>query len=203
MPCSSPGAHNDRITPLQPCYGRARTTESMPRHRVTRGLAALGCAVAIAACGGSASDSTVTGSTASPSTTAAFVKFSACMRADGVPNFPDPTGGGGIQISSSSGINVDSPAFKAAQSKCRHLLPGGGPPTGPPSAQAKLAALKISQCMRRHGISDFPDPTTKMPSSPAGYSEVLNRGGAVLAVPSTINVQSPAYQQAAAACGFH
>jgi hypothetical protein len=124
------------------------------------------------------------------------------MRADGVPNFPDPTGGGGIQISSSSGINVDSPAFKAAQSKCRHLLPGGGPPTGPPSAQAKLAALKISQCMRRHGISDFPDPTTKMPSSPAGYSEVLNREGAVLAVPITINVQSPAYQQAAAACGF-
>jgi hypothetical protein len=176
----------------------------MPCKRpVGSGLAVLGCAVAIAACGGSASDSTVTGSSASPSTTAAFVKFSACMRADGVPNFPDPTGGGGIQISSSSGIDVGSPAFKAAQSKCRRLLPGGGPPTGPPSAQAKLAALEISQCMRRHGVSDFPDPTTKMPSSPVGYSEVLNRGGAVLAVPSTINVQSPAYQQAAAACGFH
>lgn len=175
----------------------------MPGRPVSTGLAALGCAVAIAACGGSATDSTVTGSSASPSATAAFVKFSACMRADGVPNFPDPTGGGGIHISSSSGINPNSPAFQTARSKCRHLLPGGGPPTGPPSAQAKLAALKISQCMRRHGISDFPDPTTTPPSSPAGYSEVLNLGGAVLAVPSTINVQAPAYQQAGAACGFH
>ncbi len=174
----------------------------MPRLPVGTGIAAIACAVAIAACGGTASDSTVTGSSASPSATAAFVKFSACMRADGVPNFPDPTGGGGIQISSSSGINVDSPAFKTAQSKCRHLLPGGGPPTGPPSAQAKLAALKISQCMRSHGISGFPDPTTKLPSSPAGYGEVLDRGGAVLAVPSTINVQSPGYRQAAADCGF-
>jgi hypothetical protein len=174
----------------------------MPRGLVSSSLAALGCAVAMAACGGSANDSTVTGSSASPSATAAFVKFSACMRGHGVPNFPDPSGGGGIQISSSSGIDVDSPAFKAAQSRCRHLLPGGGPPTGPPSPQAKLAALKISQCMRRHGISDFPDPTTKLPSSPAGYGEVLDRGGAVLAVPSTINVQSPAYRQAGAACGF-
>jgi hypothetical protein len=174
----------------------------MPRLPVGTGLAAICCGVAIAACGGSASDSTVTGSSASPSTNAAFVKFAACMRADGVPDFPDPSGGGGFHISSSSGINPTSPAFQAARSKCRHLLPGVGPPTGPPSAQAKLAALKISQCMRSHGISDFPDPTTKLPSSPAGYGEVLDRDGAVLAVPSTINVQSPGYQRAAAACGF-
>jgi hypothetical protein len=174
----------------------------MPRHPLGNALAAVGCVAAVAACGGSASDTTITGSSAPQSTEAALVKFAACMRADGVPNFPDPTGGG-IHISSSSGINPSSPAFQAARARCRHLLPGGGPPTGPPSAQAKLAALKISQCMRRHGISDFPDPTAKVPSSPAGYSEVLDRAGAVLAVPSTVNVQSPAYQQAAAACGFH
>ena len=176
----------------------------MARSRLlTTGLATVGCAVAVAACGGSASDSTVTGSGASPGVSTAFVKFSGCMRANGVPNFPDPTGGGGIHISASSGINPQSPAFKSAQSKCRHLLPGGGPPTGRPSAQAKLAVLKISQCMRHHGISDFPDPTTKLPSSPSGYSEVTDRDGVVLAVPDTIDVQSPAYQQAAAACGFH
>jgi len=176
----------------------------MPCNRPARtGIAALGCVVAIAACGGSASEPTVTGSRASPSTTAAFVKFSACMRADGAPNFPDPTGGGGIHISSSSGINPGSPAFQAAQSKCRHLLPGGGPPTGPPSAQAKLAALKISECMRSHGISGFPDPTDKLPSSPAGYSQVSDRDGVVLAIPDTINVASPEFQQAANACGYH
>ena len=122
------------------------------------------------------------------------------MRANGVPNLPDPTGGG-IQLS--NGINPPSPAFQAARAKCKHLLPGGGPPTGPPSAQAKLAMLKISECMRAHGITGFPDPTTKLPSSPAGYGEAIDRGGVVLAVPSTINVQSPAYQQAASACNFH
>lgn len=63
--------------------------------------------------------------------------------------------------------------------------------------------LKISECMRRHWISNFPDPTTKLPASPAGYSEVTDHDGVVLAIPSTIDVQSPAYQQAGAACGFH
>jgi hypothetical protein len=167
------------------------------------GIAAIGCAVALAACGGSASDATVTGSGASPSAEAAFVRFSMCMRADGVPNFPDPTGGGGIHISASSGINPASPAFKAARSKCGHLLPGGGPPTGPPSAQAKLAMLKISECMRANGVTGFPDPTEKLPSNPSGYSLIEGRGGVVLAVPNTIDVQSPAYQHAASVCGFH
>ena len=124
------------------------------------------------------------------------------MRANGVPNLPDPTGGGGIQLPSNSTIDPQSPAFQAAQAKCRKLLPGGGPPKGPPSAQAKLAALKISECMRSHGVTGFPDPTTKIPSSPAGYGELVDRGGVVLAIPSTINVHSPAYQRAASACNF-
>jgi hypothetical protein len=122
------------------------------------------------------------------------------MRTNGVPNFPDPTGGGGIHLP--AGMNPGSPAFKSAQSKCRHLLPGGGPPTGPPSAQAKLKALRVSECMRRNGVTNFPDPTDKPPSSPNGYSEVLDMAGAVLAVPSTIDVHSPVYKAAAKACSF-
>ncbi len=172
------------------------------RHRVVVLIAALGCAVAVAACGAGASSYSASGSAGSSGNNSAFVKFAECMRSNGVPNLPDPTGGGGIEIPSNSGIDPSSPAFKAAQAKCRKLLPGGGPPTGPPSAQAKLAALKISECMRSHGVTDFPDPTLKLPSSPAGYGEVIDRGGVVLAVPSTINVQSPAYQHAAAICDF-
>jgi hypothetical protein len=171
------------------------------RHTVVVVAGALGCAAAIAACGGTASDSNISGSS-SPSTNnnRAFVTFAACMRTSRVPNFPDPTGGG-IQLA--QGMNPFSPAFKAARSKCKHLLPGGGPSNGPPSAQDKLAMLEISECMRRHGISDFPDPTLKPPSSPSGYSEISDRDGVVLAIPNTINVASPAYQQAASACGFH
>ena len=158
--------------------------------------------MAVAACGAGASSYSASGSANSSGNNSGFVKFAVCMRSNGVPNLPDPVGGGGIQIPSNSGINPQSPAFQAARAKCTHLLPGGGPPKGPPSAQAKLAILKISECMRRHGVTDFPDPTLKLPSSLAGYGEVTDRGGLVLAVPSTINVQSPAYQQAAAACNF-
>ncbi len=163
----------------------------------------LVCSVAVAACGAGASSYSASGSAGSSANNSAFVKFAECMRSNGVPNLPDPTGGGGIQIPSNSGIDPQSPAFQAARAKCSKLLPRGGPPTGPPSAQAKLAMLKISECMRSHGVTDFPDPTTKLPSSPAGYGQVTDRDGVVLAIPSTINVRSPAYQQAAAACNFH
>lgn len=167
--------------------------------RVVVGLAGLSAAVAIAACG-SASTYSTSGSGPDPSVTHAFVAFSQCMRTNGVPNFPDPKGGGGIQLG--PGINPNSPAFKAARAKCNHLLPGGGPPSGPPSAQAKLHALQISECMRHHGVTGFPDPTDKAPSSTNGYSEILDMAGAVLAVPSTIDTQSPVYRAAAKACSF-
>jgi hypothetical protein len=156
--------------------------------------------VAVAACGTGASSYSASGSAESSSNEAAFVNFSKCMRANGVPNFPDPSGRGGIQLG--PGLNPFSPAFKAAQTHCRKLLPGGGPPTGPPSAQAERAALETSECMRKHGVSGFPDPTLKAPTSPAGYSAIEDRGGVILAIPSTINPQSPTFQAAAKVCQF-
>lgn len=167
--------------------------------RVVVALAGLCGAVALAACG-SASTYSTSGSGPDPNVTRAFLAFSQCMRTNGVPNFPDPKGGGGIQLS--AGMNPKAPAFESAQAKCKHLLPGGGPPSGPPSAQAKLHALQIAECMRRHGVTNFPDPTDKAPSSINGYSDVLDMAGAVLAVPSTIDTQSPAYKTAAKACAF-
>jgi hypothetical protein len=56
------------------------------------------------------------------------LKFSACMRAHGLPNFPDPTAAhGGVVVNlHGSGLSPDSPQFRAAQQACRKLLPGGG-----------------------------------------------------------------------------
>lgn len=62
--------------------------------------------------------------------------------------------------------------------------------------------LAISECMRAHGVSGFPDPTTTAPSSPTGYSAVLGRNDVFFAVPSTGNLQSPAAKQAEIACRF-
>jgi hypothetical protein len=72
-------------------------------------LAALSCAMAIAACGSAGKPSAPLASSGETR----GIKFADCMRSHGVPNFPDPGPGGGIQIN--SGINPFSPAFKAAQ----------------------------------------------------------------------------------------
>jgi len=62
--------------------------------------------------------------------------FSACMRKNGVPNFPDPQFGSGgrvsIRFSAGSGLDPQAPAFQAAQSACQKNLPGKfGAGTGP------------------------------------------------------------------------
>lgn len=49
---------------------------------------------------------------------ALMLRYAECIRAHGVPNFPDPTSQG-LRISSSSGINLNSPAFRAAEKSCR------------------------------------------------------------------------------------
>jgi hypothetical protein len=70
------------------------------------------------------------------------LNFSKCMRSHGVPNFPDPefrhSGGGGLGIrigGKGSGIEPNSPQFKAAQKACQSLMPGpkGVPGGGGPS----------------------------------------------------------------------
>jgi len=126
------------------------------------------------------------------------------MRANGLTNFPDPSGGGGLNLDG-TGINPASPAFQTAQSKCQKLLPGGGPGGhGPPTKQAIQQMVAISRCMRAHGVTGFPDPTLT-PLSPgelSKYSLAENRGGVILAVPKTIAVSSPGFQQAASLCGL-
>jgi hypothetical protein len=162
-------------------------------------LAVSGAALAVGACGSSGG----LASTGPSKSYAQAVKFSACMRAHGLPDFPDPSAsGGGIQFKVGGPVNPFSPAFKTAQAACRKLAPGFGG-GGPPSAQAKARLLAISQCMRAHGISDFPDPTTTPPSSgPGNFSLVLGTGGVFLEVPRTIDVLSPAFKQAATKCHF-
>ena len=160
-------------------------------------IAAIACALAVCACG-----SSTPSHSASKGATQNRIAFSDCMRSHGVPGFPDPSAGGGIQIPSGSGINPFSPSFKAAQASCAKLMPGGGPGAHHASAQERAQLVATAECMRRHGVSGFPDPTTVAPSSPAGYSELENLGGIIIAIPDTINMDSPVFKQAAAACKF-
>ena len=118
-------------------------------------------------------------------------KFSACMRKNGVPNFPDPNSQGVIQLGSGDGINLGSPKFRAAQQACRQVLPNGGQPTPQQLAKAQQAALAFSACMRKHGLKDFPDPNF------SGGGVTLRLNGAP---GSDLNPQLPLFQRAQAAC---
>lgn len=135
---------------------------------------------------------------------ASALAYSRCMRSHGVAGFPDPKQvGGSIQISGSrSGANPSSPAFTAAQRTCNHLLPGGGRPTQAGGQRGLARMLRSAQCMRAHGISKFPDPTLSPPSNRAGYSDIMSNGVAWLAIPGSIDVRSPAFEHAAAACNL-
>jgi hypothetical protein len=156
--------------------------------------------LAIAGCGSSGGRAGAGGSTGYSQ----FLRFSVCMRSHGVTDFPDPhpDGGGGVSIQIGGSINPAAPSFRAAQSACRKFLPRGGRRARQPSEQDRTQMLEISQCMRRHGIADFPDPTVANPSGAGDRATVLDRDGVVLALPQSIDTRAPAYEHAAAACGF-
>jgi hypothetical protein len=168
------------------------------RVRIWLILVGVGCAALMGACGSSSPSAT----TAASKHYSQGLRLAQCMRSHGVTNFPDPSAGGGIHISAGSGINPFSPAFKAAQAACHSLLPPGLGGGQHPTAAQIATTRQVSECMRRHGVTGFPDPTFKPPSSPAGYSILENRGGVILAVPSTIDPQSPVFVQAAKTCHF-
>ena len=162
-----------------------------------------------AACGGSPSSgvanlgSTTTTTQTSPSQTTgsggstaakykAALTYVDCMRSHGVSNFPDPTSDGQINVQFasggkdgapvSSGIDRMSPQYLSADQTCRPLLPGGVP-TPAQNQQALAKVLKFAECMRLHGVSNFPDPTN------AGVVHLIG-----------VDQNSPQYQGAQKAC---
>jgi hypothetical protein len=107
------------------------------------------------------------------------VKFSECMRANGVSDFPDPNASGQFP---SYGVSVSKAVWTNAVAACKALQPPGTLSAKLTPAQ-ESAALKFAQCIREHGVPDFPDPvsgqplvdTTRIPSAnkPGGMT-ILN-----------------------------
>jgi hypothetical protein len=163
--------------------------------------AALLSGLLVAGCGGSSPSPTGSASTSASAASAveSGVAFARCIRSHGVPNFPDPKLSG-QHVRMGSAATLQSPAFQSAAHSCQRLLPKGPPGSGPPSPQAQAQMLEVSACMRKHGISGFPDPSTSPPSNSAGNSGIIGSGGYYLAIPSSIDTRSPAFERAAAAC---
>jgi len=182
-------------------------------------------AVALAGCGGGSSSPAVahissaksasSGGTTGEDSSAegatgpeqAGLAYAHCMRSHGVPNFPDPKAAGGL-FRLGGGIDPRSPVFRSAQTQCQKLMPGGGIGSGPPpSAQTLTRFLRVAQCMRSHGVPNFPDPKTSAPANPraalgGGGGVISDIEGVILVFPSTIDERSPQFTQAATACAF-
>jgi hypothetical protein len=137
------------------------------RRRPLAALALIAIAASISACGSSAPASAGAGSRGDSTATnhEKAVKFAECMRANGVPEFPDPNASGTLTLDgivNGSSLDPSAPAFRQALTACKDLEPAGF--TGRTrSAQQQQAALKFAQCMRENGIPDFPDPTPNGP----------------------------------------
>ena len=119
-----------------------------------------------AGCGGGGSPGVAnlaTRTTAATTTTRqnSPLAFSHCMRSNGVMNYPDPTRGGALVKESLQQLGVSSSRFQAAQSACQPLLPNGGSGRSPAGVeQVRAQALRFAQCMRSHGVTNFPDPAS-------------------------------------------
>jgi hypothetical protein len=115
--------------------------------------------------------------------------FSRCMRAHGVPNFPDPDSQGNVPPFQ---VSVSKQTFAAADGACKHLLASGGGGAGTLGDRQKIGfALKVASCMRSHGFPTYPDPTR---SSTAGQGSGTRFAG------TGIDTKSPQFQTAEPNC---
>jgi hypothetical protein len=149
-------------------------------------LAALALVALIGAGCSNASSETATDSSGGNKNATKGVKFSECMRDNGVTEFPDPDASGGLTIDgvlNGSSLDPNSPAWKEAIGACRDLQPAGFTGDGEVSAEEQERRLEFAQCIRDNGVEDFPDPakgeplvdTNRIPSAAEnGGMSILN-----------------------------
>jgi hypothetical protein len=174
---------NGRSDPRRRPPHRALRERRPPRSaRLIIAVAAAG--LLGAACGGGSAAS----GSPPPNSYQAFLAYVQCLRTHGAPNWPDPVqcpfGIWGFMNTPSSPL-PSGPSAQAAQTACRKLQPREQL-TAAQQQELLSQALRFSDCMRAHGLLDFPDPST------AG-------GGVSISVNQAI-VNSPQYHPAQQAC---
>jgi hypothetical protein len=176
--------------------GRQRGLPSRLRRAGPGAVALVAIGVLAAASGGCSASSR---SAAKPSQTARLIEFSACIRAHGLPNFPDPqseAAGGGYPSGSlnpyidmsATGPNDFTPQFQAAEKHCTSLgLSSGFIVTQAQIQQIVKRELAMVTCMRKHGVPNMPDPTAE--------------GAMNIPYGSGIDVNSSQFKAASKLCG--
>jgi hypothetical protein len=144
--------------------------------------------VGAAACGGGSSHASGSSSTSSGSETSRYseaLKYVQCLRTHGEPDIPDPSANGNIQAGSGSSAN--SSAAQAAAQACQKYAPPAPKGAAPgQNAQSGTKALEYAECMRAHGVTNYPDPSSN------GVTRLSPNSG--------IDQNSATYQAASEAC---
>jgi hypothetical protein len=184
--------------------GRQRPWRTSVSRLTLAALGITGLVLLASGCGGSSGEGVAQVGTTSTSSSGSGssddrssgdpVAYSACMRRNGVKNFPDPDGQGRIKITSGRsasgrtwGVDTNSATFRKALEACRRLLPNGGEPDPQVQAREFRAMLRFSACMRSHGVPNYPDP------------EKGPNGGSLMMMPRDID-KSPNFKTAKQAC---
>jgi hypothetical protein len=156
--------------------------------------AALLLVALLSGCGRDSDDDGVasaTGGGSTPSASASAAtdpeqarKFAECMRANGVPDFPDPGPDGRFDPGQLTKSGVDLQKIQKGMTVCRPLAPNGGQNTQlDPQQQEQLR--QFAQCMRDNGV-DMPDPDPN--------------GGGFGPGDANLNTADPNFQKALQAC---
>jgi hypothetical protein len=162
-------------------------------------LAAMaGVAVLTVACSGNPASAGSSGSPQSagtaPSASSNAVAFAQCMRAHGVPSYPDPSSVSGPIDENQLGVS--GTVYETAKTTCQRLYrqPQSAGLTTAQQQQVEAKLLNFAECMRSHGLPSFPDP------NPASTIWGSGGSGQLFAVPSSINPNSPQSKSASNAC---
>jgi hypothetical protein len=179
--------------------GRDRGRQSRLRRTGPVAVAFVVVGVLAAACGGGPASPR---GSARPSETTLLLEFSACIRAHGLPDFPDPqseAAGGGYPsgslnpyFSSSTpgprgqGLRpMPRPRLQSAEKACRSLAIASGFEQTPAELQQRVKQETAEDaCLRKHGFPEMPDP------GPQGQQVV------------PYDVNSPQFQAAQKRCAY-
>ncbi len=159
-------------------------------------IALLLMTIGIAACGGPTNPPT-----ASATGSNAGLKLAGCMRAHGVPTFPDPDkstpeaitvqASGSPNTLTVDGAQVSTPAFQSAMTYCQKDMANGSV-TAARLDRIRKGALAMARCMRVHGVPTFPDPLVSN-----GAQGLIVTGNLKAA---HININAPTFQHAMRIC---
>jgi len=69
-----------------------------------------------------------------------------------------------------------------------------------PSARTLAHWRAVARCMRANGVIGFPNPRTSTPANPLRDRDIMDREGAIFAIPNTLNTQSRTFVAASARC---